>query len=66
LLGNLIEVCLFGDNIQNATEIIMKLKNNENEIIGVPDSQNITNFLNYCINKNYFNEILVSIISLSA
>ncbi|XP_025415928.1 protein PTCD3 homolog, mitochondrial isoform X2 [Sipha flava] len=61
LLGNLIEVCLFGDNIQNATEIIMKLKNNENEIIGVPDSQNITNFLNYCINKNYFNEILICV-----
>lgn len=56
------KVCLFGDNIEKATEIMMKLKNNENEIIGVPDNQTISSFLNYCIENNYFNEILVSII----
>lgn len=62
MLGNLIDVCLYGDNIDKATEIIIKLNKNESEIIGVPNSQTISNFLNYCIEKNNFNELLVSII----
>jgi len=60
MLGNLIKVCLFGDNIDKATEIIVKLHKNENEIIGIPDSHAIAAFLDYCIENNYFNELLVS------
>lgn len=60
MLGNLINVCLFGDNIDKANEILKKLSTNENEIVGVPDSQLIKLFLNYCIEKNYFNELIVS------
>lgn len=60
-MGNLIKVCLFGDNIDKATEIIMKLKNSQNEIVGVPDSQTISQFINYCIENNNFNQLLVSI-----
>lgn len=59
LLGNLINVCLFGDNIDKATEIIIKLSKSQNEIIGVPDNQTIELFINYCIEKNNFNELLV-------
>lgn len=60
-MGNLIKVCLFGDNIDKATEIIMKLKKSQNEIVGVPDSQIISQFINYCIENNNFNQLLVSI-----
>jgi len=60
MLGNLINVCLFGDNINKATEIIVKLHKNQNEIIGIPDSHTIAIFLDYCIENNYFNELLVS------
>jgi len=59
-LGNLVNVCLFGDNINKATEIIVKLNKYQNDIIGVPDSHTIEQFLSYCIEKNYFNELLVS------
>ncbi|KAL4130829.1 hypothetical protein QTP88_008208 [Uroleucon formosanum] len=58
MLGNLINICLFGDNINKATEIIVKLHKNQNEIIGIPDSPTIAIFLDYCIEKNYFNELL--------
>lgn len=58
ILGNLINVCLFGDNINKATEIIVKLHKNQNEIIGIPDSHTIATFLDYCIENNYFNELL--------
>jgi len=61
ILGNLIKVCLFGGNIDKATEIIVKLNKNQNDIVGVPDSQTIDQFLNYCIENNNFNELLVSI-----
>lgn len=53
---------MFGDNTDKATEILVKLHKNENDIIGVPDFQTIDNFFNYCIEKNNFNELLVSII----
>lgn len=62
MLGNLVSVCLFGDNIEKATEIITKLDKHQNEIIGVPNSETIDQFLNYCIENNNFNELLVSII----
>ncbi|CAI6343787.1 unnamed protein product [Macrosiphum euphorbiae] len=58
MLGNLINICLFGDNINKATEIIVKLHKNQNEIIGIPDSLTIATFLDYCIENNYFNELL--------
>ncbi|XP_022160312.1 protein PTCD3 homolog, mitochondrial [Myzus persicae] len=58
MLGNLINVCLFGDNIDKATEIIVKLHKNQNEIIGVPDSHTIATFVDYCIENNCFNELL--------
>jgi len=60
MLGNLIKVCLFGDNIDKATEISVKLHKNQNEIIGIPDNLTIAAYLDYCIEKNYFNELLVS------
>lgn len=64
VLGNLISVSLFGNNIDKATEILKKLSTNQNEIIGVPDIQAIELFLNYCIENNNFNELLVSIIEI--
>jgi len=64
MLGNLINVCLFGDNIDKATEIIVKLNNCQNEIVGVPDSHTMELFLSYCIDKNNFNELLVSTIKI--
>lgn len=61
MLGNLVKICLFGNNIDKATEIILKLNQNQNEIVGVPDSETIGLFFNYCIENNNFNELLVSI-----
>lgn len=61
-MGNLINVCLFGDNIDKASEILVKLNKCQNEIVGVPDSHTIGQFLNYCIENNNFNELLVSTI----
>lgn len=52
---------MYGDYIEKATEIIVTLNKNQNEIIGVPDSDAIDQFLNYCIENNNFNELLVSI-----
>jgi len=64
MLGNLICVCIFGDNFEKAAEIIMKLKKNQNEIVGVPNNQTIVQFLNYCIENNNFNELLVSFVNI--
>lgn len=61
MLGNLINVCLFGDNIEKATEILVKLYKHQNEIIGVPEFQTISLLLDYCVENNNFNELLVSI-----
>lgn len=55
---------MFGDNIDKATEILVKLHKNENDILGVPDFETIDNFFKYCIEKNYFTELLVSIIKI--
>lgn len=60
MLGNLINICLFGDNINKATEIVLKLHKHQNDIIGIPDSHTIVTFLDYCIENNCFNELLVS------
>ncbi|XP_025209053.1 protein PTCD3 homolog, mitochondrial [Melanaphis sacchari] len=58
ILGNLIDICLFGDNINKATEIIVKLHKHQNYIIGIPDSHTISKFVDYCIENNCFNELL--------
>ncbi|XP_050420754.1 protein PTCD3 homolog, mitochondrial [Adelges cooleyi] len=58
MLGNLIDICLYGDCIDEAATILTKLHKNQNEIIGIPSSETITNFINYCIEKNQFNELL--------
>lgn len=60
MLGNLINVCLFGNNIEKAAEILVKLCKHQNEIIGIPEFQTISLFLDYCIENNNFNELLVS------
>lgn len=60
MLGNLIDICLFGNCIEEAAKIINKLHKNQNEIIGIPSSQTISNFINYCIENSHFNELIVS------
>ncbi|XP_050546265.1 protein PTCD3 homolog, mitochondrial isoform X1 [Daktulosphaira vitifoliae] len=58
MLGNLIDICLFGNCIEDAAKIINKLHRNQNEIIGVPSSQTISNYINYCIENSHFNELI--------
>jgi hypothetical protein len=61
MLGDVMALCLRGGKFDRALAVLIKLENDQNSIVGVPNIEALQLFVDICISQNKTNEALVSL-----
>jgi hypothetical protein len=61
MLGDIMLLCLRAGKFSRALEVLNKLENDQNSIVGVPNIEVLQFFTDMCISQNKTNEVIVSL-----
>lgn len=61
MLGDIMVLCLYANDLEKAGAVLKKLKNEQNKIIGIPPIENFNTLIDVCIENRDRKSALVSI-----